>query len=100
MVAAGTLESGFAKWLADQISQMPEFSLAALVIFVICFLTEVISNMACVQIFGPILITIAGEMCYSPLKFLFNRMLCFVICIYDANGWWAKYDGVRDRGRL
>ena len=75
MVAAGTLESGFAKWLADQISQMPEFSLAALVIFVICFLTEVISNMACVQIFGPILITIAGEMCYSPLKFLL--IVCF-----------------------
>ena len=75
MVAAGTLESGFAKWLADQISQMQEFSLAALVIFVICFLTEVISNMACVQIFGPILITIAGEMCYSPLKFLL--IVCF-----------------------
>ena len=75
MAAFGTLESGFAKYLASQITPMPEFSLAVLVIFVICFLTEVISNMACVQIFGPILITIAGQMCYSPLKFLL--IVCF-----------------------
>ena len=56
-------------------SPMPELALVAVVVFVICFLTEVISNMACVQIFGPILISVAVEMCISPLKMLL--VVCF-----------------------
>ena len=75
MVAFGTEKSGFAKWLAELIGQMDEFALATLVVFVICFLTEVISNMSCVQIFGPLLVAVAGENCYSPLKFLL--VVCF-----------------------
>jgi len=75
IVAHGTKESGFAKWVASLMSPMPELALVAVVVFVICFLTEVISNMACVQIFGPILISVAVEMCISPLKMLL--VVCF-----------------------
>eukprot|EP00945_MAST-04E_sp_MAST-4E-sp1_P000374 g374.t1 len=46
-----------------------------LVVIVICFLTEVISNMASVLIFGPILMEVAASLCVLPLKMLL--VVCF-----------------------
>ncbi len=75
IVAKGTQVSGFAAWVASLINPMPEIALVAVVVIVICFLTEVISNMASVLIFGPILIEVAASLCVSPLKMLL--VVCF-----------------------
>jgi solute carrier family 13 (sodium-dependent dicarboxylate transporter), member 2/3/5 len=71
MVAEGTMVSGFANWVAGQFGQMDEFVLVSCVIIAACFVTEFISNMACINIFAPIIVEIANTMGYDPLKFLF-----------------------------
>lgn len=71
MVAAGTMKSGFVDWAAHQIPEMPELQLVIIVAILICFMTEVISNMACINIFAPLIMQIAAIMGYDPLKFLF-----------------------------
>eukprot|EP00942_MAST-04A_sp_MAST-4A-sp1_P006809 g6809.t1 len=71
MVAAGTTKSGFVAWAAQQIGVMPELQLVVIVAFLICFMTEVISNMACINIFAPLVMQIAATMGYDPMKFLF-----------------------------
>lgn len=71
MVAYATEESGFIAWAASQFGKMPELVLLACTTTAVCFLTELVSNMACIQIFAPIIAEVAYDMGYDPLKFLF-----------------------------
>ena len=88
MVAEGTMVSGFAQWVAGSFGQMDEFVLAICVIIASCFVTEFISNMACINIFAPIIVEIANTMGYDPLKFLFMVTLAasFAFMLPMASG--------------
>jgi hypothetical protein len=69
MVAEGTVESGFAGVVADEMAQwnISELSFLILVVTIICFLTEFISNMASVGIFGPIFLHTGTEGGYERI---------------------------------
>ena len=88
MVAEGTMVSGFAQWVAGSFGQMDEFVLAICVIIASFFVTEFISNMACINIFAPIIVEIANTMGYDPLKFLFMVTLAasFAFMLPMASG--------------
>merc|ERR1712190_21323 len=54
---------------------MSEFGFILLVAFVICFVTEVVSNMATLSIFGSIIATTAKVKGYDPVQLLL--VVCF-----------------------
>jgi len=71
MVALGTTESGLAQAIAELLTGgLGEFALLALVTTITCFTTEVVSNMATVSIFGPIIVAAAKQQRFDPVLLL------------------------------
>lgn len=69
MVAEGTSQSGLAAKIADALSHMEVSELGFIFVLstCICFITEVLSNTATMQIFGPIVIATAQKYGYNPV---------------------------------
>lgn len=77
MIASGTVSSGLAAWVAEGLAgpAIGEYSFILLVSFVICFVTEVVSNMATLSIFGSIIAATAQLKGYDPVQLLL--VVCF-----------------------
>ena len=72
MVASGTLDSGLAAEIAHAFASLGTSPIVFLflVVSIICFITEVVSNMATVAIFGPIIVGAAATQGFSPVVLL------------------------------
>lgn len=72
LVAHGTVESGLAQVIAKALENLGLniFIFNLVVVTVICFVTEVVSNMSTLNIFGPIMATAAQHMGSSPVQLL------------------------------
>jgi sodium-dependent dicarboxylate transporter 2/3/5 len=77
MVAHGTVESGLAAVIASGFAAIGTgpFVFLLLTVTIICFVTEVVSNMAAVAIFGPILVAAAASQGFSPVGILLTVTL-------------------------
>jgi sodium-dependent dicarboxylate transporter 2/3/5 len=71
-IAHGTVASGLAAWVAENLgaAQTSETAFLFMVALVICFVTEVVSNMATLSIFGSIIAATAQLKGYNPAQFL------------------------------
>jgi len=71
-IAHGTVESGLAAWVAENLAtvQTGETAFLLMVALVICFVTEVVSNMATLSIFGSIIAATAQLKGFNPAQFL------------------------------
>jgi len=71
-IAHGTVQSGLAAWVAENLGavQTGETAFLLMVASVICFVTEVVSNMATLSIFGSIIAATAQLKGYNPAQFL------------------------------
>lgn len=71
-MAHGTVESGLAQVIAKALENLGLniFIFNLVVVTVICFVTEVVSNMSTLNIFGPIMATAAQHMGSSPVQLL------------------------------
>jgi sodium-dependent dicarboxylate transporter 2/3/5 len=91
MVAEGTVKSGFADLVADEMSQwnMSEPAYLLLIVTMIAFITEFISNMACVSIFGPIFLQTGDRafvfrFCHDIFK---SCLLSSLTLLYSRSAW-------------
>jgi len=77
IIADGTVRSGLAAWVAEQLASLAvgDYLFLMAVTFVICFVTEVVSNMATLAIFGSIIATTASMKGLDPVKYLLG--VCF-----------------------
>ena len=71
-IAHGTVESGLAQVIAGALENLglSFFVFNLVVVTVICFVTEVVSNMSTLNIFGPIMASAAQHMGNSPVQLL------------------------------
>merc|ERR1712032_180609 len=69
--------SGLAAWVAENLGMIEtnELGFILMVAFVICFVTEVVSNMATLSIFGSIIAATAQLKGFNPVQFLL--VVCF-----------------------
>ena len=72
LIAHGTVESGLAQIIAETLENLglSFFAFNLVVVTVICFVTEVVSNMSTLSIFGPIMASAAQHMGNSPVHLL------------------------------
>lgn len=72
MVAHGTVRSGLAGVIADCLCSLGlgHAALLFVITLVVCFVTEVVSNMATAAIFGPIVVAAAAKAGFSPVVML------------------------------
>jgi len=77
VIADGTVRSGLASWVAEQLAGLAvgDYLFLMLVTLVICFITEVVSNMATMAIFGSIIAATASIKGYDPVTYLLA--VCF-----------------------
>eukprot|EP00405_Crypthecodinium_cohnii_P034566 CAMPEP_0206529748 /NCGR_PEP_ID=MMETSP0325_2-20121206/2772_1 /ASSEMBLY_ACC=CAM_ASM_000347 /TAXON_ID=2866 /ORGANISM="Crypthecodinium cohnii, Strain Seligo" /LENGTH=580 /DNA_ID=CAMNT_0054025695 /DNA_START=90 /DNA_END=1832 /DNA_ORIENTATION=+ len=77
MLAYGTVSTGLAGWLAEQMSKaaVGEFVFILMVTTVVTFVTEVVSNMSTMSIFGSIVATAAQIKGFDPVKMML--VVCF-----------------------
>eukprot|EP00929_Paragymnodinium_shiwhaense_P073336 TRINITY_DN37342_c0_g1_i1.p1 TRINITY_DN37342_c0_g1~~TRINITY_DN37342_c0_g1_i1.p1 ORF type:complete len:563 (-),score=108.91 TRINITY_DN37342_c0_g1_i1:225-1913(-) len=72
MIATGTVASGLAAVIAQNLSSLPftELTFLFIVILVVTFVTEVVSNMATLSIFGSIIVATAFGKGYDQVVYL------------------------------
>jgi len=77
LVAHGSEVSGLAEYIAHHLASLDvgEFTLVVFIVVIVCFITEVVSNMATLNIFGPLIVQAAIVKCYDPVKLLLST--CF-----------------------
>ena len=72
LIAHGTVKCGLAQVIAEALQNLGFnfFMFNLVVVTVICFVTEVVSNMSTLSIFGPIMASAAVHMGTSPIQLL------------------------------
>mmetsp|Transcript_53907 Transcript_53907/g.101032 ORF Transcript_53907/g.101032 Transcript_53907/m.101032 type:complete len:544 (-) Transcript_53907:104-1735(-) len=77
LIAHGTVECGLAQLIAEAVENLglSTFAFNLVLVIVITFVTEVVSNMSTLNIFGPIMATAAQHMGHSPLEVLLGVTL-------------------------
>lgn len=72
LIAHGTVACGLADLIAQSLERLGinEFLFVMLLLTVVAFITEVVSNMSTLNIFGPIVVTAASHMGYNPVQLL------------------------------
>jgi len=77
MLAYGTVASGLAAWIAEQLAEVGggEFGFVLIVAFVVCMVTEVVSNTSTMSIFGAIIATTAYLKGYDAVQMML--VVCF-----------------------
>lgn len=72
MIAHGTVKSKLADFIAEQLGSLEtnEFGFILCVTLVVCFVTEAVSNMATLSIFGSIIASTAHAKGYDPMQML------------------------------
>jgi len=77
MIAYGTVESGLADLIAGGLANIGTgvFGFILVITIVVCFVTEVVSNMATLSIFGSIIATTAHALGYNQVQLM--MVVCF-----------------------
>merc|ERR1719267_483941 len=77
MIAYGTVESGLADLIAGGLANIGTglFGFILVITIVVCFVTEVVSNMATLSIFGSIIATTAHALGYNQVQLV--MVVCF-----------------------
>jgi len=72
MIAHGTVKSKLAEYVAEHLADVAigEFGFIFCVTLVVCFITEIVSNMATLSIFGSIIASTAHAKSYDPMQLL------------------------------
>mmetsp|Transcript_101841 Transcript_101841/g.227494 ORF Transcript_101841/g.227494 Transcript_101841/m.227494 type:complete len:566 (-) Transcript_101841:240-1937(-) len=72
LIAHGSVASGLAAWAAERLADLGtgEVSFVFMVAVVVCYVTEVVSNMATLSIFGSIVTATAQANGYDPVQML------------------------------
>eukprot|EP00405_Crypthecodinium_cohnii_P010684 CAMPEP_0206440616 /NCGR_PEP_ID=MMETSP0324_2-20121206/12845_1 /ASSEMBLY_ACC=CAM_ASM_000836 /TAXON_ID=2866 /ORGANISM="Crypthecodinium cohnii, Strain Seligo" /LENGTH=555 /DNA_ID=CAMNT_0053908327 /DNA_START=81 /DNA_END=1748 /DNA_ORIENTATION=- len=85
MLAYGTVASGLAGWIAEQLSQVGggEFGFVLIVSCVVCLVTEVVSNTSTMSIFGAIIAATASLKGFNGVQMMmgvcFTASFCFML---------------------
>ncbi|XP_077995946.1 solute carrier family 13 member 2-like [Glandiceps talaboti] len=81
-LAEGCKASGLSQWIGDQLVVLGDLSVEVIILTVttiVCFFTEVTSNMAIATIFLPILASLGESICVNPLHLMIPST---IICSY------------------
>ena len=72
LIAHGTVACGLADLIDQSLERLGinEFLFVMLLLTVVAFITELVSNMSTLNIFGPIVVTAASHMGYNPVQLL------------------------------
>jgi len=76
-LAHGTVKCGLAAWIAERLAEThtSEFGFIALVVFIMCFMTEVVSNTSAISIFGSVVAAAAESLGHDPVQLLLAATL-------------------------
>ena len=95
-LAAGLEKEGLIKQLGDWLSHFAGggFTLLFMVTIISVFISEVMSNIAQVTVFAPVVCSLADAVGMNPLILGIAMTLGSKLCQHDANGYTTKCDRI------